>query len=164
MNRTLYSDELYHYGMKGMRWGIRRYQNEDGTLTEEGRARYTKGLRKSERLRAKADKLASRDTSRRRARITSLENQAAKYDRKSSEIRRRATRMFFPMNADKAAQQIAKYDLKASRYKYQATQIANKMANEKAAVDRYNRRADKIVQRLEDKYGHYTLEELEELD
>ncbi len=32
--------ELYHYGIKGQRWGIRRYQNEDGTLTPEGKKRY----------------------------------------------------------------------------------------------------------------------------
>lgn len=32
--------ELYHAGIRGMRWGIRRYQNYDGTLTEEGRRRY----------------------------------------------------------------------------------------------------------------------------
>ena len=34
--------ELYHDGIKGMKWGIRRYQNYDGTLTEEGRLRYNK--------------------------------------------------------------------------------------------------------------------------
>ena len=32
--------ELYHYGIKGQRWGERRFQNEDGSLTEEGRRRY----------------------------------------------------------------------------------------------------------------------------
>lgn len=34
------SDELWHYGIKGMRWGIRRYQNEDGSLTAAGERRY----------------------------------------------------------------------------------------------------------------------------
>lgn len=34
--------ELYHHGTKGQKWGIRRYQNEDGTLTDAGKARYNK--------------------------------------------------------------------------------------------------------------------------
>lgn len=33
-------NELTHWGVKGMRWGIRRYQNKDGTLTPAGKKRY----------------------------------------------------------------------------------------------------------------------------
>lgn len=32
-------NELYHYGIKGMRWGVRRFQNPDGTLTAAGKRR-----------------------------------------------------------------------------------------------------------------------------
>lgn len=38
--RTPYPNELMHYGVMGMKWGIRRYQNPDGTLTAAGRKRY----------------------------------------------------------------------------------------------------------------------------
>lgn len=34
------SDYFEHHGIKGQKWGIRRYQNEDGTYTEEGKKRY----------------------------------------------------------------------------------------------------------------------------
>lgn len=35
---------LAHHGIKGMKWGVRRWQNSDGTLTEEGKKHYSKGL------------------------------------------------------------------------------------------------------------------------
>lgn len=54
------TDELYHYGIKGMHWGVRRYQNPDGSLTSSGRAHYTdevsKLKKKSSKLRDKAKK------------------------------------------------------------------------------------------------------------
>lgn len=34
--------ELKHHGIKGMKWGIRRYQNEDGSLTNSGKKRYAR--------------------------------------------------------------------------------------------------------------------------
>lgn len=36
------TNNLYHHGIPGMRWGIRRYQNKDGTLTSAGRRRMSK--------------------------------------------------------------------------------------------------------------------------
>lgn len=33
--------DLYHWGIKGMRWGVRRYQNNDGSLTPAGKKRYS---------------------------------------------------------------------------------------------------------------------------
>lgn len=39
--------ELYHWGVKGMKWGVRRYQNKDGSLTPAGRNRYDRDIREN---------------------------------------------------------------------------------------------------------------------
>ena len=64
------SDELVHWGIKGMRWGVRRYQNKDGSLTDAGKKRLkaeTDKVREEERVlknrkatQAKIDKLEAR--------------------------------------------------------------------------------------------------------
>lgn len=39
---AIYESELYHHGIKGQKWGVRRYENADGTLTPTGKKRYEK--------------------------------------------------------------------------------------------------------------------------
>lgn len=49
---------LHHAGIKGMKWGVRRFQNPDGSLTEAGKKRYerdTKDLSDKKKAKAKPD-------------------------------------------------------------------------------------------------------------
>lgn len=50
-----YTRSLYHHGIQGQKWGVRRYQNPDGSLTAEGKQRY-KAYAKDETVRARYDK------------------------------------------------------------------------------------------------------------
>ena len=52
--KTDYDNELYHFGIKNQKWGIRRYQNPDGSLTPAGKARYKRIENKEYRLTMKS--------------------------------------------------------------------------------------------------------------
>lgn len=62
MENVTYSNELQHWGIKGQKWGQRRFQNKDGSLTPAGQKRYNKEVEKLKKETAKvkaAEKIAA---------------------------------------------------------------------------------------------------------
>ena len=59
------NSELKHWGIKGMKWGIRRYQNKDGSLTRAGKKRQADNLEKARQAKkAKQDEIREREEKR----------------------------------------------------------------------------------------------------
>lgn len=91
------NDTLEHYGVRGMKWGLRRYQRKDGTLTPEGQQRYSKGISKhyrkasqeGERRHAVAD-IASKSVSELEFKNKQLSYKQAKAERKNPDSKKTA--------------------------------------------------------------------------
>lgn len=81
MNYTYNSETLYHHGIPGQKWGLRRFQNEDGSLTAAGREHYGYGQARADRAKyeaASAHRLADRYVN---AMNRKAENRQARYEK-----------------------------------------------------------------------------------
>lgn len=127
---------LQHHGVKGMKWGRRRYQNADGSLTPAGRKRYAEdgdGIRKlskSERKQAKYTRKASKKY----ANAGHYSGEAKFYRDKANEITELGERV--ARKAESAARTASEQGGKAGMIKSRSLQVSANVARNTAAKAR----------------------------
>lgn len=106
------SNEFLHSGVKGMKWGIRRYQNPDGSLTDAGKRRYQKMGKKAESLQKKSSDLRLKAAKRQRS-VTKKMSKANTDDRRQK--------------AYKQQRKVDKLNIKSAKLEKRAQKIVRKM-------------------------------------
>lgn len=112
---AIYSDEnLSHHGIKGQKWGVRRWQNADGSYNEAGEKRYRGENSKMAKAYAKAEKL--------RAKAEKNRIKSAKYAEKRDRLKARHFKTDISIGRERSA------DVKSTRARLRADRLERKAA------------------------------------
>lgn len=167
---TSFNDEyLAHYGVLGMKWGVRKYQNESGSLTAEGKKRYANEYSKATKhlvsLKTKAEKGAALDTTRARAKVTRLASKGAKIEKKAAKASKKEAKLASKL-ADsgwknqkqidkyiKYKKQAAKLQTKGAKYMAKSAKLNAKISEGLAQSEKYTKKGSKFYDEMLKSFG-----------
>ena len=141
---------LAHHGIKGQQWGVRRFQNEDGTLTEAGKDRYLVGKERAEEYRQN-----------KKEEIAKLE--------KSNPFVNRANKEMAELKRNYDLDDNGRATWKTNLFKYSEDQVRQaedqyralqKMTKNDREVIK-QKAGERAIQRLIDKYGETSIKDME---
>ena len=150
-----HSSELYHHGILGMKWGIRRYQNKDGSLTAAGKKRYAKEEYKNNKKIAKEKYRAAKESADRQYESDTVEKRQAldqekeRFAEKNAETNRHYERKIRAQeNIRNKAKEEMDFWEDPDSYFYQENQEKYINANTKISELKANKTYDEYTNRL----------------
>lgn len=151
-------DELYHHGIKGMRWGVRRFQNEDGTLTAQGRQRY-KDYKSDQSTRRSLTRHVAADKKNLKARGEAMNEVTKNYNDAQEQMRKASSKVFI---SKKKRQELV--DEAAANLTKAGEELEKRRADLNRAERIYNKDAEALFKHVDDMTKKYGSENVKSLD